>query len=45
MYALFADAIRTVENRLPTFDEAVTLHQFLDTIKLASDTGREQPVV
>ena len=45
MYALFADAIRTGENRLPTFDDAVTLHQFLDTIKLASDTGREQPVV
>ena len=44
MYALFADAIRTGENRLPTFDDAVTLHQFLDTIKLASDTGREQPV-
>lgn len=42
MYALFADAIRTGQNRLPTFDDAVNLHRFLDTIKLASDTGQEQ---
>ena len=39
MYALFAEAIRTGENRLPTFDTAVNLHKFIDTIKLASDTG------
>ena len=44
MYALFAEAIRTGENRLPTFDTAVDLHRFLDTIKQASDTGRELPV-
>ena len=44
MYALFADAVRTGENRLPTFDTAVDLHRFLDTIKEASDSGRELPV-
>ena len=44
MYALFAEAVRTGENRLPTFDTAVDLHRFLDTIKEASDTGRELPV-
>jgi predicted dehydrogenase len=44
MYALFADAIRTGQNRLPTFDDAVDLHRFLDTIKQASDTGQEQRV-
>ena len=44
MYALFAEAIRTGANRLPTFDTAVDLHRFIDTIKEASDTGRELPV-
>lgn len=44
MYALFAEAIRTGENRLPTFDDAVELHRFLDIIKKASDTGKEQHV-
>ena len=41
MYALFAEAIRTGESRLPTFDIAVDLHRFVDTIKQASDTGLE----
>ena len=41
MYALFAEAIRTGQSRLPTFDTAVDLHRFVDTIKQASDTGRE----
>ena len=41
MYALFADAVRTSQNRLPTFDTAVDLHRFLDTIKQSSDEGRE----
>ena len=41
MYALFAEAIRTGQSRLPTFDIAVDLHRFIDTIKQASDTGRE----
>ena len=45
MYALFAEAIRTGENRLPTFDTAVELHRFIDTIKRASDTGQEQAVI
>jgi predicted dehydrogenase len=40
MYALFADAIRTGQSRLPTFDTAVALHRFLDAIKQASDAGR-----
>ncbi len=44
MYALFAEAIRTGQSRLPTFDTAVDLHHFLDTIQQASETGRELPV-
>jgi predicted dehydrogenase len=40
MYTLFADAIRTGQSRVPTFDTAVDLHRFIDTIKQASDTGR-----
>jgi predicted dehydrogenase len=44
MYALFAEAIRTGQSRLPTFDTAVGLHRFLDTIKQASETGRVLPV-
>ncbi len=44
MYALFAEAIRTGQSRLPTFDTAVDLHRFIDTIKQASDTGQELPV-
>ena len=45
MYTLFAEAIRTGKSRLPTFDVAVDLHRFIDTIKQASDTGRELTVV
>jgi predicted dehydrogenase len=41
MYTLFAEAIRTGQNRLPTFDTAVELHHFIDRIKQASDSGRE----
>ncbi|MCC6532476.1 MAG: Gfo/Idh/MocA family oxidoreductase [Burkholderiales bacterium] len=44
MYALFAEAVRTGHNRLPTFDTALELHRFLDTIKQAADTGRELSV-
>ena len=44
MYALFAEAVRTGQNRLPTFDVAVDLHRFIDTIQRASDSGRELPV-
>jgi predicted dehydrogenase len=40
MYALFADAIRTGQPKMPTFDTAVGLHHFIDTIKAASDAGR-----
>jgi predicted dehydrogenase len=46
MYALFAEAIRSGKPhaRLPTFDTAVELHRFIDTIQHASDTGRTLPV-
>jgi predicted dehydrogenase len=44
MYALFAAAIRTGQSGLPTFDTAVDLHHFIDTIKQASETGRALPV-
>ena len=44
MYSLFAEAVRTDQNRLPTFDTAVDLHRFIDTIQEASDTGRELAV-
>jgi predicted dehydrogenase len=46
MYSLFAEAIRTgqPQARLPTFDTAVDLHRFLDTIRQSSETGRELPV-
>jgi predicted dehydrogenase len=44
MYALFAEAIRSGQSRLPTFDTAVDLHHFVDTIQQASETGRELPV-
>jgi predicted dehydrogenase len=44
MYKLFAEAIRTGQSRLPTFDTAVDLHRFLDAIRQSSETGRELPV-
>src|SRR5688572_7232504 len=46
MYALFAEAIRTgqKQERLPTFDTAVELHRFLDTIRQSSESGRELQV-
>ena len=44
LYTLFAEAIRTGQSRLPTFDTAVDLHRFLNTIKQVSDTGQVLPV-
>ena len=46
LYRLFAEAIRRGQRQsgLPTFDTAVDLHRFLDTIKQSSDAGRELPV-
>ena len=44
LYTLFAESIRTGESRQPTFDTAVGLHRFIDTIKQASDTGQELTV-
>lgn len=42
LYALFAESIRSGKPhpRLPTFETAVELHRFLDTIKQASDEER-----
>jgi predicted dehydrogenase len=42
MYALFAESIRTGKTppRLPTFDTAVGLHHFLDTLRESSAAGR-----
>lgn len=47
MYALFAGGIRAgrPQGLLPTFDAAVELHRFLDTIRQSSDTGRALAVV
>lgn len=42
MYALFADAIRTGQNRTPTFETAVETHKLLDALKESSD--KQQPV-
>ena len=41
LYHLFAESIRGRENHAPTFDHAVGLHRLIDTIKEASDSGRE----
>jgi predicted dehydrogenase len=46
MYTLFAQAIRegairSGENRQPSFETAVDLHRLVDAIKEASDQGRE----
>jgi predicted dehydrogenase len=45
MYALFAEAVRTGQNRAPTFDTAVDLHRFLDAIQQSSDTKQEVRLV
>jgi len=46
MYALFAEAVRTgkTPDKLPTFDTAVDLHRFLDTLRWSSDEGCELAV-
>jgi predicted dehydrogenase len=41
MYQLFAQAIRSGENRQPTFETAVSLHRLIDAISQASDSGRD----
>ncbi len=41
MYSAFAHAIRSGENRQPTFDTAVDLHRFIDALRQSSDTGSE----
>jgi predicted dehydrogenase len=41
MYSLFAQAIRNGEGQQPNFETAVDLHRLVDTIRQASDDGRE----
>ena len=41
MYALFARAIRDGDSSQPTFETAVDLHRLVDTIRQASNDGRE----
>lgn len=44
LYTLFAEAVRTGQNRAPDFDVAVDLHRFVDTLARSSEEGRELPV-
>jgi hypothetical protein len=46
MYSLFAEAIRSGKTppRLATFDTAVDLHHFIDTLQRSSEAGREMEV-
>ena len=39
MYTLFAEAIRSGKSRMPTFETAVDMHHFLDTLRRASESG------
>jgi predicted dehydrogenase len=45
MYSLFADSIRAGQSRTPTFETAVGLHRFLDSVKQSSDSGYEVSLV
>ena len=44
MYALFGQAIRSGKPCQPNFDTAVALHRLIDTVREASNQGRELPV-
>jgi hypothetical protein len=44
MYALFGQAIRSGQPCQPNFDTAVELHRFIDTVREASQQGRELAV-
>jgi hypothetical protein len=44
MYTLFARAIRDSGSAQPTFETAVELHRLIDSIRRASDSGREVTV-
>ena len=44
MYYRFAQSIRSGEAGQPNFDTALELHRLLDTIRAASNQGRETPV-
>jgi predicted dehydrogenase len=41
LYHQFAAAIRTGDNRGPSFDTAVSLHRLLDAVRSSSETGLE----
>jgi len=41
LYYLFSQAIRVEKKGHPDFDTAVDLHRFIDSIRKASDEGRE----
>jgi predicted dehydrogenase len=41
LYSLFAEAIHDGYSRQPTFETAVELHRLIDTLRRASDEGRE----
>ena len=44
MYARFARAIRSSQACEPNLHTAVTLHRLIDTVRAASQQGRELPV-
>ena len=44
LYTLFAESIRSGQTRAPTFDTAVGLHRFIDTLRQSSETGQELPI-
>lgn len=44
LYTLFGQAIRTGKPYQPDFDTAVVLHRFIDTVRAASQQGRELAV-
>jgi predicted dehydrogenase len=44
MYAEFGRAIRSGKTCRPDFDDAVALHRLVDTVRAASDQGRELAV-
>jgi predicted dehydrogenase len=45
MYSLFAEAIRSGQSRVPTFDTAVDLHRLLDAITRSSAAACEVSLV
>ena len=44
MYRRFGEAIRSGNRAEPDFDSAVKLHELIDAIRMASETGERQSV-